>query len=270
MSDASPGFVERALTYGALSYAFGFLVVMLHTARLGFPVIALLDPIYVWIGFPLAVVAFFAAQIWAAARQNIFAAREGLRAAIRNIRPAEGKPLAESFGGLAVSFANAFPILPFGSGLTVHAYLKLFAWLATLAAKTDEYAQAIQRASAYLNSFLMALSGALRFLNTVTYVGVLGILLWAYVWHLYPKIPKAYGGGAPTTVRLVLSDEALPKVLLSDLGAQSNTLASDTGGSVQTDTLTLLYSTSDAYYIRTHSRRIISVSAGVVDAIIWP
>jgi hypothetical protein len=270
MPDVSPGFVERALTYGAVSYAFGYLVVMLHTARLGFPIIALLDPIYVWIGFPLAVVAFFATQIWTAARENISAAARDLRVAVRNFRPVEGEPLAESLGGLAVSFANALPIPPFASGLTVHVYRKLFNWIAAMATKTNDYSRAIQRASTYLNRVLMAVSGARRLLNTISYVLVLGLLLWAYVWHLYPEIPKAYGGGASITVRVVLSDEALPRELLSDLGSQPNTVPADSGSRVQTDTLTLLYSTSDAYYIRTRSGRIVSLSTGVVDAIIWP
>ena len=37
---------------------------MLHTARMGIPVLELIGPINVWIGAPLAVVIFFSRKLW--------------------------------------------------------------------------------------------------------------------------------------------------------------------------------------------------------------
>ena len=51
--------IKTAVAWGSLSYAFGFVTVMLHTWRLGFPVLELLSGVYIWIGLPLAIFAFF-------------------------------------------------------------------------------------------------------------------------------------------------------------------------------------------------------------------
>jgi surface polysaccharide O-acyltransferase-like enzyme len=48
--------VETVLKWGALAYAFGFFIVWLHTSGLGIPTIQLADPVYVLIGFPMAVI----------------------------------------------------------------------------------------------------------------------------------------------------------------------------------------------------------------------
>src|SRR5262245_12223709 len=70
MAYPTSGFIDRVLTYGAVSYGFGFLVVMLHTWRLGLPVISLADPIYVWLGLPFAIVAFYATPIFTVVRNR--------------------------------------------------------------------------------------------------------------------------------------------------------------------------------------------------------
>src|SRR5687768_7852624 len=88
------GFVERALAYAALSYGFGFVVVMLHTARLGFPVIGLLEPIYVLIGLPLAAVAFFGNQLNTFIRQRAAEARDSLKVFAHSFGN-DSKPVAQ-------------------------------------------------------------------------------------------------------------------------------------------------------------------------------
>jgi hypothetical protein len=56
--------VKSVLAWGSLSYACGFVTVTAHTWRLGLPVIQLIEPIYVWIGLPVAVVAFFSKKLY--------------------------------------------------------------------------------------------------------------------------------------------------------------------------------------------------------------
>ncbi|HYL87063.1 MAG TPA: hypothetical protein VE263_22765 [Candidatus Angelobacter sp.] len=51
--------IEPILKWGAVSYACGFLIVMIHTARLGIPALQLIEPINIWIGLPIAIVLFF-------------------------------------------------------------------------------------------------------------------------------------------------------------------------------------------------------------------
>jgi hypothetical protein len=41
---------DQYLKFAAIPYAFGFFTVMLHTARYGFPVVQILQPLNFWIG----------------------------------------------------------------------------------------------------------------------------------------------------------------------------------------------------------------------------
>src|SRR5262245_34827949 len=61
--ELSEGDVKTIVAWGSLSYAFGFVTVMLHTWRLGFPVLDLLSAVYVWVGLPLTLVAVFSKQL---------------------------------------------------------------------------------------------------------------------------------------------------------------------------------------------------------------
>ena len=56
--------LEVLISWASIAYALGFVTVMIHTARLGIPVIELIEPIYVWIGLPLALVVFSARWLW--------------------------------------------------------------------------------------------------------------------------------------------------------------------------------------------------------------
>src|SRR5438128_2625054 len=51
--------VKSIIAWASISYAFGFATVTLHTYRLGLPVLEVLSAVYIWIGLPLALVAFF-------------------------------------------------------------------------------------------------------------------------------------------------------------------------------------------------------------------
>jgi hypothetical protein len=62
-SPSSESAIKTVLAWGSLSYAFGFFTVTLHTSTLGLPMIELMQPVYIWVGLPLAGVAFFANRI---------------------------------------------------------------------------------------------------------------------------------------------------------------------------------------------------------------
>jgi hypothetical protein len=44
---------------------------MLHTHRLGIPVVELIEPIYVWVGIPLAVAGYFVEQLIASFKRTL-------------------------------------------------------------------------------------------------------------------------------------------------------------------------------------------------------
>jgi hypothetical protein len=59
MAQLNNSSIDSVLAWGSVAYALGFVTVMVHTHDYGFPTLQLLDPIYIWIGWPLAAVAFF-------------------------------------------------------------------------------------------------------------------------------------------------------------------------------------------------------------------
>ena len=50
--------LQSILAWVSVAYALGFITVMVHTAQLGIPIIQLLEPVYILVGVPLAIVAF--------------------------------------------------------------------------------------------------------------------------------------------------------------------------------------------------------------------
>lgn len=99
---STEGLVKQVVSWGSIAYAFGFLVVMLHTWRLGLPVIELIHPIFIWIGLPLATVAFFYRQLSAAFHRNSSEianeARAGWSLAVNAQSQAEVDLVAEAIG----------------------------------------------------------------------------------------------------------------------------------------------------------------------------
>lgn len=257
MSNGSPNIVERALTHAAVSYAFGFLVVMAHTWSLGLPVIALVDPVYVWIGAPFALVAFCGAPIVTSVRRRAAEARLGIA---RAFAPATTTPMPQLTTEIAEALARGFAILPFSFlpwpfSMNVRIYRAVVRWLLS---DTGE-------GNGRINALATALSAVFRFARLAAYLSILAALLIAYVWYVYPILPKAFGGGAPLKVRMAVSRSALPTSLLTDLGVQGTVQE----GGAWTEPLTLLYSTSDSHYVRTRAPRTVSLSTSAVTAIVW-
>src|SRR6187399_2481245 len=126
MSDQTAGFIERVVRYGAVAYAFGFLVVMTHTWRLGLPVITLVDPVYVWLGLPFALVALAWARLEAAVRVGAAEARAGVVRLVNEQPPTSLSP--EALDKLAQMIAQAAPA-PMLFNPDVRLYRRLIPWL---------------------------------------------------------------------------------------------------------------------------------------------
>jgi outer membrane protein OmpA-like peptidoglycan-associated protein len=118
----------------------------------------------------------------------------------------------------------------------------------------------------WLQALISATAGITRLFRTLLYVGVLVLMLYLYAWYLYPLMPKSLGGGAPATIRLIVTADDIPLPLLSELGVQSPEIPRQ---SVTTAPLSLLYSTSDTLFVRTPADRVVSIASSTVNAILW-
>jgi len=265
MANGTDAFVERTLKYAAFSYGCGFVVVMLHTWRLGLPVIGLLDPVYALAGVPFALAALLMTSIVTSLLESAAAVRTGVRQAMSqelatSTQVADAKELAEI---LATTMGNAFPIVPFAFGLSV----RLYRWLTRLLLERitirEPGATTFVLKSRAI-SIIKAAGAVGYFAQVVINVAFLLLVLGIYAWTIYPLLPKSVGGGAPTHVRMVLDGDKLPVDLVTDFGA---TAINERTNSIQTGPIDLLYSTAAAHYVRTKSKRIVSISPSIVEAI---
>jgi hypothetical protein len=253
--------VKTVIAWGSIAYAFGFVTVMLHTSRLGFPVLELLSPVYIWVGLPLAVLAFFSRQLAKFLKLRADQLAEELKTSWRQLTgevPREVEVIYEAFA-LLVTLIPLLGVLRYP--------------LESLVRKTiSSDPTRVKRAASYmprlaaLFTAMAAVIGIFRTLNIALAV-VFGV--YFYVWHLYPLIPQSLGGGRPRTVQLlIVTDKA--SAVLSDLQA-TQTSAKETPGAkgVITAPLALLYMTREDYYIQGRTGLLISLNRDAVEGVVW-
>ncbi len=249
--------ITRIVAWGSIAYGFGFITVMLHTARLGFPVLELLSAVYIWVGTPLAVVAFFSLRIWrwfsSRARRISDEVRDSWEGTTQGVS-------REDFDRLSSFLGISIAIFPFGPTL----WLPLGSWLKK-AKLTDP--KLSRRTSILLNRLASFLKGV-RAIESALHLCIVGVLLLLaiglYVSWVYPLIPQRYGGGAPTEVRLLVNAARIPRDILGLTEGDDHTLVTATPS-----TMKLLYSTANNYYVEAPGGRRMSLSRGVVVGVIW-
>jgi hypothetical protein len=237
--------VEQVITWASISYAAGFFIVLLHTWRLGLPVLDLVQAVYVWIGIPLAVFVFFANQLWQYFRERLERHTAVLRASLKNT------PLPKSLEAAAVLnvIAVVGPLVLPGF-LTLRLFEVIVKHVqARIEAGADfgEFGKSVGRflqlgfrlwvgIEAFFTLLVLALGAAI----------VSGVLI-AYVWLVYPRLPQSLGGGAPARVRLVLDAAKISPDFssIAGLGASWN----KDGPPALTSELQLLYKTADGFWL---------------------
>ncbi|HEX4963810.1 MAG TPA: hypothetical protein VF173_23495 [Thermoanaerobaculia bacterium] len=212
-TDDRKALAEKLIAWASVAYGFGFAVVLLHTARLGVPVLELVKPIYILIGLPMAILAFFSRQILKWLRAEAVANRDELVAALREQHILESDPQKDVIEKVIRSLSRAMP------------------WYFPAKALGKALGRLLQRAHVgqdaasgrslfsmrILDRYVRLLEGAAA-LNRLTklamLVAVSGLLLYLYVWEIYPKMPMAYGGGAPASVQLRSTRPRFPRTSL--------------------------------------------------------
>lgn len=263
-TDSAEGNVKRVLTWGSVAYAFGFATVMLHTYRLRMPVIELIHPIYVWVGLPLATVAFFFKHIAAAFRREssrlAAEVRSGWSQTATTATSAELDIAAELVG-----LVRAVPLV----GWIVGPFMLRMVDKAVQQAKASDpklFDAGAKHLRRMIGASRLVLAG-LQAVNLVSFAALLCLLLFAYVWVIYPSIPQSLGGGKPSSVQLVVEANSLPEVI-SALGASASASAAPSEKATVRLRVELLYLTKEAYYVETNGIRL-SIKADAVKSIIW-
>jgi len=269
---AAEGPLKKILTWGSVAYACGFITVLLHTWKLGLPVVELIKPIYVWIGLPIAMVAFFWERILLHFRTqgSMLAAefRRSLIALSDEIKPKEIDLVAEWLG----IFATIPGIWLFRPLLRRFVQNDLGPVVEVIRNKVVpvEYEPKVRRFFHLFHRVAGVLGVLSAIFSALNLVGnIMGILLalYVYVWIIYPIIPQSLGGGQPTRVQIVVDGEALPAELrIQGLAAENRSLFSPSARVLSAD---LLYMTNELFFIELGSAARLSIKAEAVRAVLW-
>ena len=256
------GDLKSFLAWGSIAYGLGFVTVMLHTARLGFPVLELLSAVYVWVGAPLAVIGFFWVRIWRFFKSRASNLTREVRDSWEGLKHGVD---AKDFDVISefVGFASA--VSPILKPLRPPVESLLRKAMGSKSEISRRAARTLSRFASLLRG-LQALSSFLRLFN-VALVLVIGSCL--YVWVVYPLIPQSFGGGAPTTVRLLVNTQKIPPDIPGLPGIGAATDRKVTASTSVTDPLQLLYSTADHYYVEGPGGQRVSLSKSAVEGVIW-
>lgn len=221
--------IEPLLKWGAVAYACGFGIVLVHTYRLGVPMLQLMEPVNVWIGLPLAAVVYFLDKIYSAVRKSMQVTVESLRDRDK-IRERLKTSLNEGqfFSQMTEIWIKSMALFAAPIGLAgpmercLHWMMRAYF---RIVQKQQGVDQPIELDALKLNlkiddemlgrvdkvlRWSLSMGVLARFLNICLYCFWGLLACWVYV-EMYSVIPQTLGGGAPMTVTLIVSADAIPK-----------------------------------------------------------
>ncbi|MDD2271527.1 MAG: hypothetical protein PHP95_15150 [Desulfuromonadaceae bacterium] len=259
--------IKSVVGWASVSYALGFLTILLHTSRLGFPIFQLIQPLYVWVGLPLCVPLYFFRGI-----SNYFTkSKEALNTELATSISSLKTPLNE------VDLENAVLLTSFiGSILTSTRYGKSYyekkirGPVIDSFTKTEMRQDAATKVAAWIRKAgatyrgIKSVYGYFQLLNEA--IGII-LLLWLYVWFIYPIIPQKVGGGAPQQVKLILKAEDAGDYVLK-AGYSTPTNLAPANKAIEFD-CQLLYTSTDDYYLRSITGALLSFRKDATLGIIW-
>lgn len=204
--------IEPLLKWAGVAYGAGFFVVMLHTYRLGVPVVQLIEPIYIWIGLPLAVVLYFIRQLISAfrrTRKTLRSEREVLRREYEELQESSTPPEAsQALSRIIVTTAPfLLPIVGVRNDLLI-SLLQKFA-----EKQLEKHVDVLSYTRKFASQLLFwagTIAAVNRFVGRVLTLALIPLACGAYVWWFYPIIPQGLGGGKPSEVRLIVDTKKVP------------------------------------------------------------
>ena len=277
--------IEPILKWAGVAYVFGFLVVMLYTYRLGIPTLQLIEPVNVWIGTPLAIVAYFLDKVYFFVKRDIEQLRQSLRdAAILTLQPVAGQTdllslLHQIYDEWTASLS--YIAAPFGGAplrITVRYGFRLYFRLIN-----HFYGERLARThldDTARQNILINVAPVLRWTRRVAaFVQFLAIpyllvlLVGACVGYtqVFPLIPQTVGGGKPMSVLLMVSRDALPDA--GEFANWKSETSSPPAGEHKDALLvpvTLYLRTEHEFFVRKGDGPMVSLSDHAIEGMILP
>jgi hypothetical protein len=270
--------VKAVLAWGSVSYAFGFFTVTMHTAKLGLPMIELLQPTYIWVGLPLAIVAFFGRWLMNHLRRKGAAMAAEFRSLLETFvdhGESSRGPLTDAMkratDALSTLLNRHVPLFPLR--YRFRPLLRCVPYASQYFEKKQndmpqEQIVAIVQACRRFTLIAYTSSIAAIFLYLLSIVSWLGLAAFIYVAAIYPAIPQGIGGGKAVPVRLVLDRDALPPGLVEQQQETRNRTDATTSKTV-VQTATLLYATKEFFFVDLGSNNRLSIKASSIQAVQW-
>ena len=262
--------LQAIVAWGSISYALGFVTVMLHTARLGFPVLELLQSVYIWIGAPLTFIAFFSLRIFRFFKKRAKKLSDEIRGSWQQLR-ADVAPddidVVSSFIGTVVVWVPILNLMPQTSIKILRIPFDRLLSRAKETTPADKQSEIL-----WINRLASCMRGIrafFEFIRLFNFIFLIIVAIYLYVWHVYPIIPQSYGGGASSKVKLLVNIEMIsknfPGITLPSCSSEERKKQK----AFLTDELDLLYKSKDAYYLKGKKGIQMSLAKNVVEGIIW-
>lgn len=242
------------LQWVAVAYGAGFLTVMMHTHTLHIPVVELVEPIYIWVGLPLAVALYSVPIVMPPILGQM---GKNLLLELREV-----KEMREGLSGYWTSMERGevpnpkeFP----------RDHPKIF-WC------TKKFYSAL--------TYFGVLDAFISYALKLQFFAWALLLLVIYIHVVYPRIPQSLGGGRPSPVRLIVDGTKIP-VDDVDLGnlfpqgvtekstAEKSNRESSGPASRTTCGIVLHYENEHAYYVQRGRGPIVAIDHGAVNGVIF-
>lgn len=284
--------IEPFLKWAAVAYALGFGTIMYHTWSLGIPVVQLIDPINIWVGLPLAGIAFFLDKLYTTLKKATIHFSDRAKALREERKRFEGsnvdllhlvqKTVDIVSSGVSVLLTPLGPLAPLVK-LIYSAAAKY--WLDQIPVATLKSAQVSEKERKALLTWMSRVlfwnqmfGETLRLANFVLVICIaVPAACLLYIGAVYPWAPQTVGGGRPVPVELILSEETLPKTPIfagwlpaAEGTAQGSLMLKTEGKTSFVVPVTLYFRTDHEIYVRRGGGPIVSLSDHAVEGVVFP
>jgi hypothetical protein len=251
--------IKELIELASAAYAIGFIVIMVHTARLNGPVVEAFQFQNIIAGLPVWIPLGVGIWLWPRLRRPT---AKGETITIKMSEPAFIILVVSVIVGAALVYFELSVI--FGGNLSISESLVLISG-SVFATVLSIFFQGYRQESFRTGRFQAIVK------LVCVYSGAV-FLVVGYAIFGYPRMPQSIGGGHPVPVKIVLKDRALIPLLSQPSGAGSAAAApsgSDEQG-VTSDQVYLFYRTGSYLLVsRGNNQPLVQIPTDQVHAVLW-
>lgn len=268
-SDPTKRWVEKLLALASLTYGLGFLTVFVHTGRLGLPVLALLEPVYILMGLPLTLTGLLSLWIWRWLSQEIAHNTRRIRQAMQQYRSPEVLQAQDVFSEFWNLYAAVMGFVSFILPLNLDWLMKLLLrpyqqQVEELLRKDLQAQQLMWKWLKQINAVIEGIRHVARLLGVILIPLLILLVVTFYILWLYPHIPQNWGGGSVRQVELLMEADKIPSMLLGKADA-----AAPKSGNNRLVAVKLLYNTGDFYFVEASNGARLALAKEQVNGVVW-